>query len=275
MRRPPERQLRNQLIEFGRRCYERNLLVGMDGNLSARLTEELILCTRTGCHKGMLVDDDIVVVDRRGNKVRGPGEPTSETAMHLACYREREDVEAVIHAHPPLCVAFSLAGVSLARCVLPEVVLTLGTIPTLSYETTGTSALAERVAEAAGRFDAMVLDHHGAVCVGPSLLDAFCKLETMEHVARIMKAARDLGGIRDLPPEESERLRRMGLQRYGGPPRAVAVADRPGADLPEVCLGCSGCGNPSTTGLGPEVGFTVARVTNAWPILAGVDGGGT
>ncbi|MBW1878607.1 MAG: class II aldolase/adducin family protein [Deltaproteobacteria bacterium] len=274
MRRPPERQLRNQLIEFGRRCYERRLLVGMDGNLSVRLTEELILCTRTGCHKGMLTDDDLVLIDRRGNKVRGQGESTSETAMHLACYRERADVEAVIHAHPPMCVAFSLAGVSMARCVLPEVVLTLGTIPTLTYETTGTSALAERVAEAVRRFDAMVLDHHGAVCVGPSLLDAFCKLETMEHVAHIMKAARDLGGVRDLPPEESERLRRTGLLRYGGPPEAVAMVDQPGADLPEVCRSCSGCGNPSAEGLVPEAGFTVARVTHASPILARVDGSG-
>lgn len=261
MRRPHERQLRNQLLELGRRCYDRRLLVGLDGNLSVRINDELVLCTRKGCHKGMLTDDDLVVVNTRGERVRGRGEPTSEMAMHLACYRERGDVEAVIHAHPPMCIAFTVAGVSLAQCALPEVVLTLGTIPTVPYETTGTAALAEKVGEAARRFDAMLLDHHGAVCLGTDLLDAFCKLETMEHTATIMKAARDLGGIHDLPPKEAVALRKMGLERYGGPPAARALAGQPGADLPEACLSCSGCGHPNHAGIAPPGGFAVARMT--------------
>jgi L-fuculose-phosphate aldolase len=263
--RPPERRLRRDLIQFGRLCYERHLLVGLDGNLSVRLLDDLVLCTRAGCHKGLLTDEDLLVVDLNGRKVRGRGTPTSELAMHLACYQSRPDIEAVVHAHPPTCIAFTIAGVSMARCTLPEVVLTLGTIPTLDYETTGTGPLATLVGNAVQHNDAVMMDRHGAVCVGPSVQDAFCKLETMEHMAKIMRDARSLGGIQDLPPEEAVHLRRMGLKRYGGPPSVVALADTPDAGLPPVCTSCSGCGNPTPEGLAPAAGFTIARLTNTSP----------
>jgi L-fuculose-phosphate aldolase len=272
MLRRPERQLRAELLQFGRLCYERHLLVGLDGNLSVRLTDGLVLCTQAGCHKGLLTDEHLVVVDLAGRKVRGgAGQPTSEMALHLAVYRERPDLEAVIHAHPPTCIAFTVARVSLARCVLPEVVLTMGTVPTLPYQTTGTAALAELVGAAARQHDAVLMDHHGAVAAGTSLLEAFCRLETMEHLAKIMKAARDLGHVEDLPPVEAERLRRMGLHRYGGPPEAVARADQPGADLPAACQGCSGCGRPSADGLGAAADFSVARLTGG-PLAASSEG---
>jgi len=264
--RPSERALRDEILRIGALCYERHLLVALDGNLSVRLSDELILCTQAGCHKGMLTDDHLVVIDLQGKKVRGKGEPTSEMAMHLACYQQRPDIQAVVHAHPPTCIAFTVAGVSMARCVLPEVVLTLGAVPTLSYETTGTQTLGDKVGEAIRANDAVMMDRHGAVCVGTSLLDAFCKLETMEHMAKIMKAARDLGGIQDLPAAESVKLRSMGLKRYGGPPEAVAMADDPQADLPPACTDCSGCGQPSEHGLMTQASFSIARLTNT-PVL--------
>ncbi len=260
-RRLPERQLREQLLRFGHLCYERRLLVGLDGNLSVRLSDGLVLCTQAGCHKGLLRDEHLVVIDLAGRKVRGRGEPTSEMAMHLACYRERADIEAIVHAHPPTCVAFTVAGVSMARCVLPEVVLTLGAVPTLAYATTGTASLADSVGAAMRSHDAVMMDRHGAVTVGDTLESAFCKLETMEHMAVIMLRARQLGRIQDLPASEAVHLRQMGLHRYGGPPAAVARADDPGADLPPACLGCSGCGRPSADGLAAPAGFSVARLT--------------
>lgn len=256
-----EHEIRKQIIKFGKLCYERNLLVAMDGNLSAKLPSGHIVCTKAGCHKGFLTDDDLVVINRRGEKVRGRGRPTSEMAMHLACYNNRPDVNAVIHTHPPISIAFTIAGVSMARCVLPEVVLTLGVIPTVEYATTGTKDLAQRVAETIVDHDAILMDRHGAVCVGRDLLEAFCRLETMEHTALITKTARDLGGVKDLPPEEAVRLRAMGLKRYGGPPAAVAKADDPTADLPPVCTGCSGCATPTPSGVAPKSELRMARVT--------------
>ena len=233
-----ETQLRKQIIEIGRLCYQRNLLVAMDGNLSVRLPSGHILCTKAGCHKGFLTDNDLVVIDMNGRHLRGSGKPTSEMAMHLACYRARPDVRAVVHAHPPLSVAFTIANVSMAQCILPEVVLTLGVVPTLSYETTGTQVLADKVGEAIRDHNAVLMDRHGAVCVGSDLLIAFCNLETMEHTALITKTALELGGVKELPPQEAIALRSMGLKRYGGPPSAVAKADEPCADLPISCTGC-------------------------------------
>jgi L-fuculose-phosphate aldolase len=256
-----EHKLREELLRVGKLCYTRNMLVSLDGNLSALLNDGTVLCTRAGCHKGFLTDDDLIVVDRKGKKLRGQGLPTSEIFMHLAAYQERPDCKAVVHAHPPISVAFTIAGVSMARCVLPEVVLTLGTVPTVQYQTTGTHALADQLRPYLKVHDAVLMDRHGAVCLGSSPFDAFCKLETMEHTALITKLARDLGGARELPPDESLKLRKMGLKRYGGPPDAVAKADEPGADLPEACLSCSGCSNPKPTGIAPKAAISMCRVT--------------
>lgn len=258
----PERRLREDMLKFGHLCYERHLLVAMDGNLSARLPDGSILCTKAGCHKGFLTDDDLVVIDRSGRKLRGTGQPTSEMAMHLAVYEERPDVRAVIHTHPPISIAFTIAGVSMARCVLPEVVLTLGTIPTVEYATTGTKTLADKIRPYVRDHDAILMDRHGAVCCGKDLLTAYCNLETMEHTALITKTARDLGGARELPPGEAAKLRSMGLKRYGGPPSAVVKADLPNADLPAACQGCSGCANPTPSGLAPQVPIRMARVVD-------------
>ena len=255
-----EHQLRKEMVEIGRLLYQRRLLVAMDGNLSALLPSGDVLCTKAGCHKGFLTDDDLIVVDRLGNKLRGSGKPTSEIFMHLACYDERPDICAVVHAHPPISVGFTIANVSMARCVLPEVVLTLGTVPTVEYETTGTHDLANKIRSYVADYDAILMDRHGAVCLGGSLLQAFCNLETMEHTALITKTARDLGGVKELPAAEAVKLRSMGLKRYGGPPSAVARADEPGADLPDSCMDCSGCANSQPSGMGPAAGLRMARV---------------
>jgi L-fuculose-phosphate aldolase len=267
----PERRLREDILKFGRLCYERHLLVAMDGNLSALLPDGSVLCTKAGCHKGFLTDDDLVVIDRSGKKLRGQGNPTSEMAMHLACYDERPDVRAVIHTNPPISIAFTIAGVSMARCVLPEVVLTLGTVPTVEYATTGTKSLADGIRPYVRHHDAILMDRHGAVCLGKDLLTAFCNLETMEHTALITKTARDLGGVKELPPEEAVKLRSMGLKRYGGPPSAVAKADAPGADLPEACRACSGCAHPSPSGVAPKSDLKMARVTHAPVVSASME----
>ncbi len=258
----PEHRLREEMVRFGRLCYERHLLVAMDGNLSARLPDGAILCTKAGCHKGFLTDDDLVVIDPKGRKLRGSGNPTSEMAMHLACYEERPDCKAVIHAHPPISIAFTIANVSMARCVLPEVVLTLGTVPTVPYETTGTRRLADSLRPYVREHDAVLMDTHGAVALGTSLLEAFCRLETVEHTALITKTARDLGGAKELDPKEAAHLRTLGLKRYGGPPAAVARADEAGAGLPAACVGCSGCANPLPQGIAPKSELRMARVVS-------------
>ncbi len=220
------------LIDFGRRMYERDLLVAMDGNVSARRPDGTYLCSRAGTHKGFLEPSDFVVVDSDGKKLSGEGEPTTEIFLHLAAYQERPDVGAVLHAHPPHAIACTLAGISLEDPILAEVILTLGTVPVVPYATTGSKALAEACRPHFRLRDAILLERHGAVVLGRTPLEAFCRLETLEHLARILLLAHRVRAPTLIPRPEAIHLRKLGLGRYGGPPEAVAMRDREDADLP-------------------------------------------
>lgn len=228
---PTETAIRRRLVDLCHRLHAGGLLVAFDGNLSARLPDSTILCTKATSHKGFVDDTDLIVTDIRGQWLRGLGKPTSELALHLACYQARPDVHAIIHAHPPAAIAATLAGVDLDRPLLPEVVLTLGTIPCVPYATTGSTSLAQATAEAAVYRDGILLERHGAVALGASLLEAFAHLETIEQVATIALKAAQLGPLTPLPRDEAVALRRAGLKRYGGPPACLAMMDGPDADL--------------------------------------------
>ncbi|MFK7927966.1 MAG: class II aldolase/adducin family protein [Myxococcota bacterium] len=228
---PAETALRRTMVDLCHRLHAQGLLVALDGNLSARLPSGHILCTKAGTHKAFVQDTDLVVTDAEGQWLRGLGKPTSELALHLACYKSRPDINAIIHAHPPSAIACTLAGVDLDRPLLPEVVLTLGTVPTVPYATTGSKALALATAAVAVHRDGILLDKHGAVALGTTLIDAFCHLETIEQLARITLDASALGPVPSLPHSEAVRLRSAGLKRYGGPPASVVLADQPNADL--------------------------------------------
>jgi L-fuculose-phosphate aldolase len=193
-----------------------------DGNLSARLGPDRLLVTASGVSKGFLSDDDLVVIRLDGKLVsayRGRDrQPSSEISMHLEVYHQRPDVNAVVHAHPPLATAFSIAGVSLARCVIPEVIVTLGGIPTSEYATPGTTEVPGSIRQAIRDYDAIILAHHGSLTVGSSLWEAYLRLEKVEHTAEITLAAQQLGRVHTLSPEAVEKLiqkRRELLQRQG------------------------------------------------------------
>jgi len=228
---PSEPTLRRTMVELCHRLHAAGLLVALDGNLSARLPDGSVLCTRAGCHKGFVTEDDLVVTDAQGRWLRGLGRPTSELKLHLACYDRRPDVHAVVHAHPPQAIACTVAGIDLDQPLLPEVVLTLGTVPTVPYTTTGSAELARAVGQAVRTRDALLLDRHGAVSLGRDLIEAFGRLETVEQVARVALLATAAGSLRALPRAEAVALRRAGLERYGGPPESVARAQDPDADL--------------------------------------------
>ncbi len=217
-----EHELRREMVRIGRLMWERGYVAATDGNLSARLGRDRILVTPSGASKGFLSADDLVVIRPDGEPLggyRGRGRrPSSEIAMHLAVYEQRPDVWAVIHAHPPLAVAFSIAGESLARCVLPEVIVTLGAIPTTDYATPGTAEVPASIREAIAEYDALILAHHGTLTVGVTLWEAYLRLEKVEHTAQITLAARQLGRVNTLPPEAVDKLiakRNTLLQQIG------------------------------------------------------------
>jgi len=231
-RRVVESELRQEMVRIGRLMWERGYVAAADGNLSARLGPDRLLTTPSSMSKGFLSAQDLVVIRLDGEPVpsyRGRGQkPSSEILMHLEVYRQRLDVGAVVHAHPPAATAFSIAGVTLARCILPEVVVTLGGIPTAEYATPGTAEVPESINQAIQEYDAIVLAHHGTLTVGQTLWDAYQRLEKVEQAAQITLIARQLGQVKTLPPEAVEKLmaqRREWLRRQGR----------------DACQGCNVC----------------------------------
>lgn len=237
-RRVTEYELREEMVRIGRLMWERGYVASTDGNLSVRLSSDRLMATPSGLSKGFLSADSLVVIGLDGEPVpsyRGRGErPSSEILMHLEVYRQRPDVGGVVHAHPPLATAFSIAGVSLARCIIPEVIVSLGSIPTAEYATPGTLEVPESIRQAVKTHDALILAHHGSLTVGRTLWEAYLRLERVEQTAQITLAAHELGRVQSLSPQAVEKLaamRRELLQRQGR----------------DVCQGCTLCilGNPN------------------------------
>lgn len=196
---PEELAARQALAEVSRLCYQRGYITGTEGNFSIRLDENRILTTPRGVCKGRINEADLVVTDINGNPVDAHAAlPSTELKMHLAAYRLREDIDAVVHAHPTIAVGFTVAGVSLSTPALPEVVCTIGGIPVAPYATPSTDEVVESIEPFVKKCDALMLDHHGALCLGKDIWDAFYKLETLEHQAQTLLVAHLLGGPKPL-----------------------------------------------------------------------------
>jgi L-fuculose-phosphate aldolase len=209
-----EEQIRAEIVEAGRRMFDRGFVASNDGNISARLDEKRLMTTPKSVSKGFMTPDMMVVVDYDGNKVSGDRDASSELPMHLEIYRNRPDVNGVVHAHPPTATGFAVAGIPLTRAVLAEVITTLGSIPIAEYGTPSTAELPEAVRKYIKAHDGMLLANHGAVTCGPSVLAAYYKMETIEHFAKISLVARLLGREHLISREEVERL--QGLRGYYG-----------------------------------------------------------
>ncbi len=199
-----EQRLREALVEIGARLYARGLVSANDGNFSVRLDADRILITPRGKNKGRLRPEDMVVMDMAGQVLRfgsGRAGPSSEWPMHIEAYRQRPDIRAVLHAHPPFTVALTVAGVPFPSEVLPEVVMTVGKVPTarLALPSSEDDALAIR--DWIRDHQAVLLPHHGVVTVGQTLEEAWVILERIEYAAKVYLLSRMLGEARPLPPE--------------------------------------------------------------------------
>jgi L-fuculose-phosphate aldolase len=201
-----ESTLRSDIVEIGRRMYARGYTASNDGNISVRLDAGRLLVTPKSVCKGFMTPDMMCITDMDGRKVQGDRDPSSEMLMHLEVYRQRPDVQAVVHAHPPTATGFAVAGIPLDRAVLAEVLTTLGSIPIAEYATPSTQELPEAVRKYIKAHDGMLLANHGALTVGGDLYAAYYKMETIEHFASISLVARLLGGENLLAREEVLRL---------------------------------------------------------------------
>jgi L-fuculose-phosphate aldolase len=202
-----EVELRRDIVRFSKMLHRLGFMPGTSGNLSVRLDDQRLLVTPTGVSKFLLRSADMVIVDLQGRQLDGYRKVTSEVSMHLAVYRHRDDVTAVIHSHPPVATAFACVGRGLDEMLCQEAVMTLGVVPLATYATTGTNEVAASLAPFIPDHDAVLMANHGAVSYGSTLLQAFQKMEVVEHLAQIALVAHQLGAPRILKHEQVKQLR--------------------------------------------------------------------
>ncbi len=206
-------ELRQAIIMCGRLCYERRLMTSNDGNISVRVDAERILITPAGLSKGRMEAEDLILLDMEGKILQAAAgrRPSSETPMHLEAYRQRPDIRAVIHAHPIFATTLTVAGKDIPLDVLPEVLLTLGEVPTTAYATPASHEDAEVIRELIRSHNALMLRQHGSLTVGKNLEEALIHLERVEHVAQVYYQALLLGHVERIPAEALQRLHRLGI----------------------------------------------------------------
>jgi L-fuculose-phosphate aldolase len=231
--RTPEWKLKEQMCDIGHRIWLKGFCAGNEGNHSYRLSEDRILCTPTGISKGQLKPDDLCVVDLEGKQVSGRRGRTSEILLHLFIYKNRPDIRAVIHSHPPHATAFAISGMELPTCVHPEAEVFLGRVPTAKYVTPGDTRLGETLAPFVKEANTILLSNHGTVSFGSDLEDAYYKLEIVDAYARILLLAKQVGYVQTLSTDEMKEL--LGLKaRFGmSDPRLTSEGKLQG-------LNCSG-----------------------------------
>lgn len=206
----PEPELRRAIVLAGRIAYERGLLVSNDGNLSVRMADGTLLITPSGLCKGRLDPEDLLIVDLDGKVLRADParglKPTSETPMHLEVYRQRPDVRAAIHAHPVYATALSVADLPVPHDVLPELLETLGPVPTTDFGMPSSTEMADVIRPFLKDHQAVLIRQHGLIAYGRDLDEALIHLERVEAVSQTVVMAHLLGTVNRIPPEYMPRL---------------------------------------------------------------------
>ncbi len=220
-----EWELKKLIVEIGRRIWERGYVAANDGNISIRLNDKELLTTPTGISKGFMSTDMIMKVDNNCDVISGSSKyrPSSEAKMHLEVYNERPDIKSVVHAHPPYCTSFAVAGIPLDKCVLPEAIIVIGAVPIAKYGLPSTMEIPDAIRPLIKTSDAILLENHGALTLGSDLINAYYKMETLEHTAQIVWNAFQLGNVNVLP--ESERDRLLDLRKTFGLTSPIAACD--------------------------------------------------
>ena len=206
---------KNELIAYCHKVHQQGFVAATDGNLSLRQPDGTVLITASGRPKGEITTDDIVHTTLDGTPLFAKKKLSTESKLHFHIYKNRQDVRAVIHCHPPVATAFACSGKSLDRPILPEIILTLGRIPLCPYATPSTDALPDSLNEAISYANVFLLQNHGAVCVGKTIAEAFNRMEKLEHYAKVILNAELLGGPLPLTRTQIDALYRLAPTVYG------------------------------------------------------------
>ncbi len=230
-------EIKKEICEVGHKLWAKGFVAANDGNISVKISENEYYCTPTGVSKGDLTPDMIIKVDKDGNKLEGKLNPSSEIKMHMRVYRERPDVTAVVHAHPPVATAFTVADIDLDQYILPEAVLTIGDVPTCDYGTPSPMEIPDSLDPYLQNHDAFLLRNHGALTVGCNLQKAFFVMEEVEFNAVICKHAMDLGAVHEISNDQLKKLMEL-RQKMKLPGRhpGIDYGDAPACNCADASL---------------------------------------
>jgi L-fuculose-phosphate aldolase len=198
--------LKETIIDIGKRMYSKEWIAANDGNISVKIAENRVLMTPTRQSKGFMTPEMLTIIDFEGNIVEGTYKPSSESLMHLSVYKARPDINAVVHAHPPVSTAFAVAGIPFDKFILPETILELGKVPIAPYATPGTPELSESFKDIIDSHDCFLLKNHGAVSLGDDLMTAYYKMDSLELMAKIVFHATLLGNVDEIPKDKVDVL---------------------------------------------------------------------
>ena len=246
-----EYEIKKQICEIGKRIYNRGMVASNDGNISVKLNDNEFLCTPTGVSKGFMTPEYICKVDAKGNVLQAYEgfKPSSEIKMHMRVYKERPDVNSVVHAHPVYATSFAIAGIPLTEPIMPEAVIALGCVPIAEYGTPSTEEIPDAVSKYLPYYDAVLLENHGALAFSDSLLNAYHKMESVEFYAQLLYQAKMLGGPKPLSEEQVQRLyeirRKFGMK--GKHPADLCPNTKAGKPSCHSCGGNCSCGTVSST----------------------------
>ena len=250
-----EYEIKKQICEIGQRIYNKGMVAANDGNISVKISENEFLCTPTGVSKGFMTPEFICKVDKNGKVIQANKgfKPSSEIKMHMRVYRERPDVNSVVHAHPMYATSFAIAGIPLTEPIMPEAVIALGCVPIAEYGTPSTEEIPDAVSKYVQHYDAVLLENHGALSYSDSLINAYYKMESLEFYAQLLYQSRLLGGPKRLSDAQVQRLyelrRQFGLK--GKHPADLCPNAKEGKPS---CHGCGGsCGTKNTDALVAEI----------------------
>lgn len=200
-------EIRELMCDIGRRVWQQGWAASNDGNFTAKLDEGLFLTTPTGISKGFMTPDMLMLVDSSCRILeKCKWRPSTELPMHIRCYKERPDIGAVVHAHPPVATAFAVAHIPLDSYTMPEAIIALGSVPIAPYGCPSTDEVPESIAPFLHEHDAILLENHGAITVGKDLLTAYYRMETLEYYAKLTMNTRLLGQAFELPEHRLEEL---------------------------------------------------------------------
>ena len=201
-------ELRELICDVCHKMWQKGWVAANDGNVSVKLEDGTFLATPTGMSKSFITPEKLVHIDKEGSILEAEDgcRPSSEIKMHLRCYQEREDVGAVLHAHPPVATGFAVANKALDEYSMIETVIALGSVPVTPYGTPSTYEVPEAIAPYLGEHDAVLLQNHGALTVGADVITAYYRMETLELFAQISLNAYLLGGAKEISRENIDRL---------------------------------------------------------------------